>query len=202
MKKTLQMIGLFFSILFVLAGCSGVTGETFSELDTRVTQTPLFDESDVSIITTNIELSEGDWIFKETYEGTTHTPIETTYKIGNDTLQYSFLSYKSVYVYELTIVKDFIITTSSNSRFEEKMDSQNKTKYDNFAKAHGVSLTWNGTTRISEYSFTNKSVDDFSITNAIDIAKNSYVITKRNIAGTRYIIKDKYGNHIYYFAKK
>ena len=143
MKKTLQMIGLFFSILFVLAGCSGVTGETFSELDTRVTQTPLFDESDVSII-----------------------------------------------------------TTLSNSRFEQNMDSQNKTKYDNFAKAHGVSLTWNGTTLISEYSFTNKSVDDFSITNAINLAKNSYVITKRNRAGTRYIIKNKYSNNIYYFAKK
>ena len=167
-----------------------------------MTQTPLFDESDVSIITTNIELSEGEWIFKETYEGTTHTPIETTYKIGNDTLQYSYLSYKSVEVYELTIVKDFIITTSSNSRFEEKMDSQNKTKYDNFAKAHGVSLTWNGTTLISEYSFTNKSVDDFSIKHAIDLANDSYGITKRNRAGTRYIIKNKYSNYIYYFAKK
>ena len=194
-------ISFFFIATILFSNCSKMT-DGFSDLDTSLDYTPLFSEDDVSISTTAVELSDGDWIFKQVYEGSTHSPIETTYTLGTDTLNYSFVSLKSVNVQELTVTKGFKITTSSNKKYETGMDENNKEKYDRFAKAHGESLIWDGTTLIQEYSYSRAMIDDYNVTTAINLAKASYGSAKRNGSCTRYIIKSEFGNEIYYFAKK
>ena len=194
-------ISFLFIVTILFSNCSKMT-DGFSDLDTSLDYTPLFSEDDVSISTTAVDLSDGDWIFKQVYEGSTHSPIETTYTLGTDTLNYSFVSLKSVNVQELTVTKGFKITTSCNNRYEKGMDENNKRKYDDFAKAHGESLVWDGTTLIQEYSYSRATIDDYNVTTAINLAKASYGSAKRNGSCTRYIIKSEFGNEIYYFAKK
>ena len=171
--RSIYKISFLFIATILFFNCSKMT-DGFSDLDTSLDYTPLFSEDDVSISTTAVELSDGDWIFKRVYEGSTHSPIETTYTLENDTLNYSFVSLKSVSVQELTVTKGFKITTSCNNRYEMGMDENNKRKYDDFAKAHGESLVWDGTTLIQEYSYSRATIDDYNVTTAISLAKASY----------------------------
>lgn len=202
MKNTLR-IGVLLCVSTLLLVCCSGEVDSFSALDSSLNCTPLFDESDVPIPTTSIDLTEGNWLFKNFYISSTSTPVESTYTLGNDTLKYSFTSLKDVSIQKITVTGGYKITTSKKYRYETGMDVQNKTKYDNFAKAHGITLTWNGTTLINEYSFTYPSVDDYSVTHAIDLAKASYGIAKRNGSGTRYIVKYTWNNNeIFYFAKE
>lgn len=82
------------------------------------------------------------------------------------------------------------------------MDSQNKQRYDSFAKAHGKNLTWNNNTLISEYSSSYETLNDIRVADALNLAKASYGIAKKNNSGTKYFVtyRNRYNDN-YYFEK-
>ena len=128
-------------VVFLISSCSQSYDTHTTDYSSSLDYNDLFDKSETSITTNSVDLSEGNWIFKKTYVGKSQQPIESTYKIENDSLTYYFLSLKIVDVQELTVTGGYIITKTQKHRSETEMDSQNKQRYDSFAKAHGKNLS-------------------------------------------------------------
>ena len=202
MKNKLANIFCFLVLCIFFTNCQMVTNDNYSDLDTSLDYTPLFDDNDVSITTTAVDLTDGDWVFKKIYVSSSNSPVATTYTLENDTLNYSFTSLKIVSVQNLTVTGGYKITTSSSNKSEKGMDAQNKALYDAFCRKHNKTVVWNGTTEVSIYSTSYNQIDDVWVKDACNLAEKSYGIAKRNGSGTRYIIKSSYNNNdAYYFAK-
>ena len=193
---------ILFLVVFLISSCSQSYGTYSTDYNSSLDYNGLFDKSETSITTSSVNLSDGNWIFKKTYVGKTHQPIESTYTLGNDSLTYYFISLKIADVQELTVTGGYIITTKQKHRSETEMDSQNKHRYDSFAKAHGKNLTWENNTLISEYSSSYETLNDIWIADALNLAKASYGIAKKNSSGTKYFVTYRNGdNDNYYFEK-
>ena len=193
---------VLFLVVFFISSCSQSYGAYSTDYNSSLEYNGLFDKSETSIPTSSVNLSDGNWIFKKIYEGQSHQPIESTYKLGNDSLTYYFLSLKIVDVQELTVTGGYIITTTQKHRSETEMDSQNKQRYNSFAKAHGKNLTWNNNTLISEYSSSYETLNNIWVADALNLAKASYGIAKKNNSGTKYFVTYRNGdNDNYYFEK-
>ncbi len=193
---------ILFLVVFLISSCSQSYGTYSTDYNSSLDYNGLFDKSETSITTSSVNLSDGNWIFKKTYVGKTHQPIESTYTLGNDSLTYYFISLKIADVQELTVTGGYIITTKQKHRSETEMDSQNKHRYDSFAKTHGKNLTWENNTLISEYSSSYETLNDLWVTDALNLAKSSYGIAKKNSSGTKYFVTYRNGdNDNYYFEK-
>ena len=81
------------------------------------------------------------------------------------------------------------------------MDDVNKALVNSYAANHGESLTWDGNT----LTITKSTRSDYMITAMCRDSEYSYYTTKKNTAGTRFIVK--YNNsttsepNIYYLKK-
>ncbi|MBR4791093.1 MAG: hypothetical protein IK024_09410 [Treponema sp.] len=193
---------ILFLVFFLLSSCSQTYGTYSTDYNSTLDYNGLFDISETSISTSSVNLGDGNWIFKKIYVGKSHQPIESTYTLGNDSLTYAFLSLKIVDIQELTVTGGYIITTSQKHKSETEMDSQNKQRYDSFAKAHGKNITWNGNTLITEYSSSYETLNNLWVTDALNLAEASYGIAKKNSSGTKYFVTYRNGdNDNYYFEK-
>lgn len=202
MKSKIVKIFLFLAACIFFTNCQMVTNDSYSDIDSSLDYTPLFDENDVSITTTSVDLTDGEWIFKKIYVSSSNNPVATTYTLENETVNYSFTSLKIVSVQNLTVTDGYKITKSSNNKSEKDMDTQNKALYDAFCRKHNKTVVWDGTTEVSMYSTSYNQVDNIWVKDACNLAEKSYGIAKRNGSGTRYVKKSNfYNNDAYYFAK-
>ena len=201
MKKIKTLLTAF---LIVIAAGMFIACSSNSDgpsLDTSTNTTPLFDPADASIPTDDVELSNGNWIFK--YVGD-EGKMQYSFTITNNLIYYTE-SNKVVLVQNFTFSNDNIKVTSGDYKREEVFDDENKTNYINFInQEHATSPneTWQGNTRtyISNNYTYEKDLTDI-LNHASDT--NKYTVTT-NEDKTRYIVisgSTKY-KYKYYFAKK
>ena len=195
--KTLLVAFLVVIAAGMLIACS--SNSDAPSLDTSSNATPLFDEEDATIPADDVELSNGNWVFK--YIGN-EGRRQHSFTITNNLIYYTESS-KEVLVQNFSFSNNNITTTSGTLKLEEVFSDENKTAYINFLNqehATHPNETWQGNTlKIFDNVYTYES----ELTWIRSRLKNSsYYSVTTNEDKTRYIAISSDNKYKYYFAKK
>ena len=203
MKKIFIISILFVTSFLFFTGCGHTTGAT--NVTGSADTTPLFDESEAPITIDSLalsDLSDGTWEYKFVYVYTYSTPHgETIYLPGGGTVGCNVNSW--AWFHSLTFTKSgsTITVTSGTKTNVYTMDDANKAIVNTYAANQGESLTWDGNT----LTITRSTSSDYMITSMFEDSEQDYYITKKNTAGTRFIVKPNYspssGQNIQYLKK-
>ena len=186
MKKIFIISIIFVTSLLFLAGCgdspaSGRTG--------RADTSPLFPESEATIPMNSIDLSnlsDGTWEFKMVYVTTYNTPNGTSiYLPGGGSVGCNVNSWTWVDSFTFTKSGSTLTVTSGTNTKVYTMDDANKVMVNSYAANHGASLTWNGNT----LTISANETSTYMVTAAFEDSARTYFTTKKNTAGTRFIVK-------------
>ena len=190
MKKIFIISILFVTSLLFLAGCGQTTGAV--NITGSADTTPLFNESEAPITINSIalsDLSDGTWEFKNVYVHSYNTPSGTTiYLPGSGSVGCNVNSW--TWVTSLTFTKSgsTLTVTSGTDTDVYTMDDANKAMVNTYAANHGASLSWDGNT----LTVTTTTTSTHSIETMCERSGYSYYTTKKNTAGTRFIVKYNY----------
>ena len=203
MKKIFIISILFVTSFLFLAGCGGTSGAV--NITGSADTTPLFDESEAPITISSLalsDISDGTWEFKMIYVHTYDTPDGTTIDLPKGgSVGCNVNSWTWVQTLVFTKSGSTTNVTSGTKTTVYTMDDVNKALVNSYAANHGESLTWDGNT----LTITKSTRSDYMITAMCRDSEYSYYTTKKNTAGTRFIVK--YNNsttsepNIYYLKK-
>ena len=204
MKKLINISILLLTALLFFAGCGQTTGAT--NVTGSADTTPLFDESEAPITISSLalsDISDGTWEFKMIYVHTYDTPDGTTIALpkgGSVGCNVNSRTWVNTLVF--TKSGSTITVTSGTDTHVYTMDDVNKALVNSYAANHGESLTWDGNT----LTITRSTSSDYMVTTAMCRDSGySYYTTKKNTAGTRFIVKYNYSTasepNIYYLKK-
>ncbi len=203
MKKIFIISILFVTSLLFLAGCGHTTGAT--NITGSADTTPLFDENEAPITINSIalsDLSDGTWEYKRVSVHTYSTPNGTSIflpsggSVGCNVNSWTWVT-------SLTFTKSgsTLTVTSGTDTDVYTMDDANKAMVNTYAANHGASLSWDGNT----LTVTTTTTSTYSIEVMCENSGESYYTTKKNTAGTRFIVKYNYSTtsepKIYYLKK-
>lgn len=201
MKKFKNLLAAFLVVIAagMLVACSSNSDDNSFNAGTNTT--PLFDVEEATLEADDIELSDGNWVFKFVSD---EDRMQHSFTITNNIIYYTE-SDIVILVQDFSLSNDTITITSGTYKREEVFDDENKTKYINFINqehATNPNETWRGNTRILVQNDYKYSSDLINILNHAS-ETNKYTITT-NKDKTRYIVisgSTKY-KYKYYFAKK
>ncbi len=204
MKKIFIISILFVTSLLFLAGCGGTSGAV--NITGSADTTPLFAENEAPITMTSAltlsDLSDGTWEFKNVYVHSYNTPDNHSIRLPNgSSIGCDVNSWTWVDSFTFTKSGTNLTVISGTDIHVYTMDDANKAMLNGYAATHGESLTWNGNTlTISE-----DETIAYMVTVAFENSGYSYYTTKKNTAGTRFIVKSNYSTtsepKIYYLKK-
>ncbi len=190
MKKLINISILLLTALLFFAGCGQTTGAT--NITGSADTTPLFDESEAPITISSLalsDISDGTWEYKHIYVYTYDTPQgETIHFPGGGSVGCNINSW--VWFHSLTFTKSGsnITVTSGTNTNVYTMDDVNKAFVNTYAANQGESLTWDGNT----LTVTRSTRSNYMVTAMCESSLRSYNTTKKNSAGTRFIVKYNY----------
>ncbi len=203
MKKLINISILLLTALLFLAGCGQTTGAT--NITGSADTTPLFDESEAPITISTLalsDLSDGTWEYKHVYVHTYDTPYNKSISLPNgSSIGCDVNSWTWVESFTFTKSGSDLTVTSGINAEVYTMDDANKAMLNSYAATHGESLTWNGNT----LTITTTTRTAYMVTAMCENSHQSYNTTKKNTAGTRFIVKSNYSTasepNIYYLKK-
>lgn len=187
MKKLINISILLLTALLFLAGCGQTTGAT--NITGSADTTPLFDESEAPITISTLalsDLSDGTWEYKHVYVHTYSTPeSKTIYLPEGGSVDCNVNSWTWVESFTFTKSGSDLTVTSGINVEVYTMDDANKATLNSYAATHGESLTWNGNT----LTITTNTSTAYMVTAMCRNSEYSFYTTKKNTAGTRFIVK-------------
>ena len=203
--KTLMAVFLIVIVVGIFTACSNGNNNGGSPASKGANDSPLFDESELTVSADDLEFSDNDdWIFKcISSEGS----MQQSLSLLGSPLVYNIISSKTFLVQNFSVkpvsdTQQQLVITSGQFKREEVFDAENKTKYVNFFNQHNatVSGSWKGNTLVLEMNdYKNSGELGIIINNACD--SNYYTITT-NETKTRYFITSSDNKYNYYFEKK
>lgn len=187
MKKLINISILLLTALLFLAGCGQTTGAT--NITGSADTTPLFNESEAPITISSLalsDLSDGTWEYKHVYVHTYNTPYNQSIHLPNgSSIGCDVNSWTWVDSFTFTKSGTTLTVTSGTDTHVYTMDDANKAMLNSYAATHGESLTWNGNT----LTITEDAGTAYMVTAMCEHSQQSYNTTKKNLAGTRFIVK-------------
>ena len=191
MKKIFIISILFVTSLLFLAGCGGTSGAV--NITGSADTTPLFAENEAPITMTSAltlsDLSDGTWEYKYVYVHTYSTPYNKSISLPNgSSIGCDIDSWTWVNSFTFTKSGTNLTVISGTNTHVYTMDDANKAMLNGYAATHGESLTWNGNT----LTITRNAGSTYMVTSTFEDSARTYYTTKKNTAGTRFIVKPNY----------
>ena len=187
MKKLINISILLLTALLFFAGCGQTTGPTNVTGSADTSQ--LFDESEAPITIDSLalsDISDGTWEYKLVYVHTYSTPYNQSITLPNgSSIGCDVNSWTWVHSFTFTKSGTTLTVTSGTDTEVYTMDDANKAMLNSYAATHGESLTWNGNT----LTLTGNVGTAYMVTAMCNASQQSYNTTRKNTAGTRFIVK-------------
>jgi hypothetical protein len=204
MKKIFNISILLMLTLAFFVSCGHATDGNTNEIS-HLDTTPLFDESETSVTMNNsltfAQLSDGTWEYKRVYTTVYSNPFEINIYMQDWSHETCNIisTYTNIISLRFSISGGIATYLSQSETNEYTMDDENKAKLINFAASHNQPLTWNGNTvKITK----TLPADNGYLNNMFEQSSYSTFTTKKNEAGTRYLVKLVHYNTTLHYLKK
>ena len=206
MKKALKVLFFMMLAAVLFVSCGQATGGSGS--GNSADDTPLFTESEASVQINSIsinDLSDGEWEFMNSYYSnhpTTTSSFSVNIGSGNS-ISCDCTAWKMVIRQTLTVSGGTASGFTGTETCEYTMDATNKATLDAYAATKGVTLTWSGNTVIITKNDTSNYWFNKMVTSST--ASSSYLVLRKNPAGTCFLRKSNYetaNSYDRYYLKK